>query len=526
LRCQPADGGRLLAEGIAASQNASDPVIEATADDSPGIKDRLVVLALAGVTAAATLAALWTTKSVDPIRSDTASYLYFEPTRTIGYPAFLELVRLATGRVALAAPLQTLLLGGSLFLLGWAFHNFIRRPAWSFAFQALLLASPLMWKTSASLLTEALSTACVALWCAQLLRMFRRETLNGVTLLVAISAIATVIRPSMVALFLATALFAFLRLRDGDRWRGLVLSGIGLALAWIVTPLAFHLINPAATATSPFARGILQHSLFCTPPTVGADPEAQFVEREAAPARQYVESAPFGIRPALRRFYSAQLRFGLIIPAIGRERGFDAGWQTDPIVSRIAWQRLGTNPLCYVGSVLAAHYRMATNQITLTPGEARETREFIATHPPIDVPVVAPLPYEQRIAKQAMAEIHGAGTAELPDRELSVPDKSPAILVWAGRILYSAAASLGLLALLVLFRRSSAEDETAVCAATIAVAFHGIIGITAIVELGLSRYSIPVWPLVCVMPAIVAIALSRQAARRPIITPAEPALQT
>jgi hypothetical protein len=83
-----------------------------------------------------------------------------------------------------------------------------------------------------------------------------------------------------------------------------------------------------------------------------------------------------------------------------------------------------------------------------------------------------------------------------------------------------------LLALLVLFRRSSAEDETAVCAATIAVAFHGIIGITAIVELGLSRYSIPVWPLVCVMPAIVAIALSRQAARRPIITPAEPALQT
>jgi hypothetical protein len=505
-------------------------VIEAAADDSPGISDRAVVLALAGMTAIAAIAALCVTRSVDPIRSDTASYLYFEPTRTIGYPAFLELVRLLTGRVALAAPLQTLLLGGSLFLLGWAFHNFIRQPAWALVFQALLLASPLMWKTSASLLTEALATACVALWCAQLLRMFRSESVKGIAVLVAISGVATIIRPAMVALFLATALFAFLRLRSSDRWIAMIVTGAGLALTWVASPIAFHLIDPAAPATSPFARGILQHSLFCTPPSVVGDPEEQFVEREAAPARQYVESAPFGIRPALRRYYSAQLRFGLIIPAIGREHGFNAGWQTDPIVSRIAWQRLGANPPCYAASVLVADYRMATNQITLTPGEARTTREFIATHPPATVPGLPPLPYEQRIARQAAAEAHGLAAAEAPDRELSVPDKSPAVLVWAGRILYSAAASLGLLSLLVLFRGWSAArqtDETLACVAAIALAFHGIIGITAIVELGLSRYGIPVWPLVCVMPGMVVVAMSRwgtaRAAQR--LGPAEPALQ-
>ena len=483
---------------------------------------------MAAMTLIVAIAALWLTRSVDPIRSDTASYLYFEPTRTVGYPAYLELVRLLTGRVALAAPIQTLVLGAALFLLGWSFHNFARRPSWSIAFQALLLSSPLMWKTSASLLTETLATACVALWCAQLLRMFRTSSAKGVAVLVAIAAIATMIRPSMIALFPATALFAVIRVQGRERWRALAATVAGMGLAWVATPLAVRLVYPTARATSPFARGILQHSLFCAPASVADDPEAQFVERAAAPARQYVQSAPLGIRPVLKRYYSAQLRFGLIIPALGREHGFDAGWQTDPIVSRIAWQRLGANPLCYAASVTAADYRMATNQITLTPREARRTRDYIETHPPVPLPTAAPLPYEQRIADRAAAEIHAAPNADQPNRELSVPDKSPAVLVWAARILYSAAAALGLASLVTLFRTSSlasARDETWKCVAVLGAAFHGIVGITAIVELGLSRYGIPLWPLVCVMPGIVAAALASRTAGRPVIIPAEPALQ-
>ena len=67
-------------------------------------------------------------------------------------------------------PVQMELLAGSLMAMGWRFYRFSQRPILAALFQILLLASPEMWKISALIMTEALATACVALWCAQLLR--------------------------------------------------------------------------------------------------------------------------------------------------------------------------------------------------------------------------------------------------------------------------------------------------------------------------------------------------------------------
>jgi hypothetical protein len=47
------------------------------------------------------------------------------------------------------------------------------------------------------------------------------------------------------------------------------------------------------------------------------------------------------------------------------------------------------------------------------------------------------------------------------------------------------------------------------------IAFHGTVAITAIVELGLSRYVAPLWPLVCSIIATAALGLfSRRRAAR------------
>ena len=127
---------------------------------------------MAGLCLAAYLGAAWITADVSPLRPDTPSYLYFDPSRSIGYPSFLWISRQLGGAV-LAVPLQMLVLTISLFFLGLAFFKYTGRPVLSVLFQLALVLSPEMWKFAAMLLTEATATAAVALWCAQLLRTVR-----------------------------------------------------------------------------------------------------------------------------------------------------------------------------------------------------------------------------------------------------------------------------------------------------------------------------------------------------------------
>ncbi len=97
------------------------------------LNNRQVVLGFAAMTVVALFAALWTTRAINPIRGDTYEYLYFDASRSVGYPAFLALIRLITGQVALAVPAQTLLLAGSLLTLAWSFHKICGRPSFSFS---------------------------------------------------------------------------------------------------------------------------------------------------------------------------------------------------------------------------------------------------------------------------------------------------------------------------------------------------------------------------------------------------------
>jgi hypothetical protein len=61
------------------------------------LSDQQVTLGLAVMTAVVLLAALWTARGVNPLRGDSYEYLYFDASRSVGYPAFLALIRLITG---------------------------------------------------------------------------------------------------------------------------------------------------------------------------------------------------------------------------------------------------------------------------------------------------------------------------------------------------------------------------------------------------------------------------------------------
>jgi hypothetical protein len=346
----------------------------------------------------------------------------------------------------------------------------------------------------------------VAIWCAQLLRMIRTPSLLGIGLLVAISFLGTIVRPPLEALFVATAVFALAAGPKIKRGRALAMIGAGMIAASVATPAALYLIDGTNTTSSPFARGVLQHTLFCSPGRTNPDPDASFVEQNAGPVRRYVATAPPDIVPVLKRIYSGQLRFGLIIPALGERHNQQTEWQTDPIIARVAAERVEANPLCYAQSVIAADYRMATYGTSVLPGAAARIRDFIVTHPPARVLTAPLLPDDRRQSLKAAKEFGEPPPFPVPPaRPFQLADKSPLILVAAARLLYAGTALVGLLSLLALMVRARIAPElrnTIAGAGAAGAAFHGMIAITAVVELGLTRYTVPVWPIACVLLGI------------------------
>jgi hypothetical protein len=472
------------------------------------LSDRQVVRIMAAMAAVVLLLALWATRTVNPLRGDSAEYLYFDPSRSVGYPAFLELVRLATGHVALAVPLQMVLLAGSFLLLGWSFHRLCGHPAFSLAFAAALLIQPGSWLVAAFIMTEALSTALVALWCAQLLRIIRAPSLGAVAL-AAISAMATAVRPPLVALFFGTALFVLVAGPARQRGKSLLIALAALVVAWAATPVAQFVIHGSAATTSPFARGVLQHTLYCAPHRVSNDPDSLLVEQDAAPVRHYIDAAPAGMREQLRREYSTPLRFGSIIPVLGRRHALDRRSQVDPYLARIAAERVRANPWCFAASAANEYARLAMFATDPTSEDARAINAYMRAHSPPEVPQIPVLPGDERMARAAAAEVHGKVSGLNPERQrLHVVGSIPLVALLPFRLLVASAALFGLLALAALPirpRLAPSLRPLVPASAALGLAFHAAIAITALVEIGFYRYLVPLWPIVCTLLALAVV---------------------
>ena len=479
--------------------------------------NRHVLLGLAAMTAVALFAALWTTRAINPLRGDSYEYLYFDASRSVGYPAFLAFVRLITGQVALAVPAQMLLLAGSLLTLAWSFHKFCGRPSFSFAFQAMVLSLAVMWHDAAFLMTEAISTALVALWCAQFLCVIKARPPLRAVVLVALSGLATMVRPSLVALFFGTAVFIFVAQPPRERRRALIIAGAGLILAWGATPVAQLLVHGSAKTTSPFARGVLQHTLYCSPDTVPREADSLFVEQNAAPVRRYIETAPPDLQIQLRRPYSTLLRFGLIIPVLGRRHHLNVRSQVDPYLLRIASERVKANPSCYVRRVAGEYVRMATFYSDPTKEDARRFNAFMEANPPVVVTQYPRLPGDELLVRQAASEVHNQASVQPSPQDLKIIAKIPFLAILPIRLIFGAAALVGLLSLVALLLRkwlAPQLQQIAPATAAMGIAFHGTLAITAVVEIGFFRYLVPVWPIVCTLVAVAVVSTIEAASRR------------
>jgi hypothetical protein len=332
-----------------------------------------------------------------------------------------------------------------------------------------------------------------------------------VLLLILLASLAAVVRPSSFALFLGTFLFIIVSLRSSKRRNAMALAGAAMVLAWGATPLAQLLIHGSANTTSPVARGLLQHTLYCTPSGTPGDADALFVEQSARPVRRYIETAPPDLQSYLRLAYSTVLRFALIIPVLGRRHDASVRSEVDPHLSRIAFERLRANPSCYAKSVLREYFWMAIFASDPTDDAARRLNAFIDAHP-LEVAQYPRLAGEERMRLRASEETEVEYPAPRPSpQELEINGKGPLFLILPFRVIFGGAALLGLLSIAALFFRKRLAPQLRQilpAMAAIGLALHSMLGVTAIVELGFWRYFVPFWPLVCTLVAVAGMGLS------------------
>jgi len=152
-----------------------------------------------------------------------------------------------------------------------------------------------------------------------------------------------------------------------------------------------------------------------------------------------------------------------------------------------------------------------------TKEEARRFNTFMAVHPPVEVVQYPRLPRDEQLVRRAATDVHNQFSRQPEPQNLKIVAKIPFLAILPIRLIFGAAALVGLLSLLALpFGKRLAPQLRQIVPATAAmgIAFHGTLAITAIVEIGFFRYLIPVWPIVCTLFALAVVGAIEAALRR------------
>jgi len=127
------------------------------------------------------------------------------------------------------------------------------------------------------------------------------------------------------------------------------------------------------------------------------------------------------------------------------------------------------------------------------------------------------LPGDERLVRQAANDVHNQFSKQPEPQNLRIVAKTPLLAILPLRLLFGAAAHIGLAALLVLPVRTwlaPGLQQIMPATAAMAIAFHGTLAITAIIEIGFFRYLVPISPIVCTMCAVALVGASGSLAVR------------
>ena len=430
--------------------------------------------------------------------------MYFGEDRPVGYPAFLWLIHSLTHSYQATRYLQLILLCISLGLLAYSFRLNGGPLFLSLLLELVLFANPGLLMLADQIMADSLSAACVALLAAATVALWRGARPSLIWALIALAAFAPLLRPVNIAFTPAVfcAILLYGRRLTVPRWAQAGLLVVAVLIAQQATPLAHALRHDSATITNPVARGLFQKTLFRQWPADAASGrcEGALIARDTAAIDAWLEQAPPTVKQAMENLYSGYLRFIVIIPEIVAIHHFENFSEADPILECYAMDRIKQDPGYFLRDVVDQFVRFLTYSTFVSQQRHDEIERYVAANPPPMPPPVARDDKDFQLRARALADTGSDQEVFTTiDTHFTVPKARPQLLR-LGLVAIQIAAAAGMLAgmvavLLALLRQRAGGGFAA--AGLMGIVFYGEMLITAVIEIAVPRYVLPLWPLIC-----------------------------
>lgn len=320
------------------------------------------------------------------VGGDAPSYINLDPSRPVGYGAFLNAAfKLGFGLNAIPLIQATFLLG-CLWVTACAWTAGTGRFALALVWQGLTMANVLLIQSSVYLIPDAISAALIMLALASWIGMATHYSRTRLCVLLLVCGVAGLFRPTNLLLLVVTG--SMLTCLPGLPGRERLIA-LGAAAAVSVLTLAasptfyFHRYGSVATS-SPAARGLLQKTLFTgwAPDAAATRCGGEVIETATRDVVRYLETTPPLERSILEDKYSNYLRFSVIIPELQNKFHFSSEGEANNLLACYVSARIKQDPLHFAARFAGDYLRLGLYLVFVDAQQRAQYETFVAANPP------------------------------------------------------------------------------------------------------------------------------------------------
>ncbi len=447
------------------------------------------------------------------VANDSASYLYFHPTRPVGYPFFLEAVHGVFGSYKITADLQLALAMVGIFAVARGIGSFLESGSTGLFLLIVSIANLPFLQATGSLLSEPLSFTLICAFTTATLHFVKCPSIAKSVLKSIFAALAITVRPVNIVLVLADIGLVLVnrKLAAKEQLASCALSGLLTAAALVATPLTHFAMYGSADGGSPLARGLFQKAFYVAP--VNAEKYRACVGSEVfdniTAARAYTDKAPPAFRRQLEYRLGDYIRFEYALNALAKAENVDSAWKIDDKLRCYFAAAWAEHPFELVKGDLREFFAMLTLRPFLLSAEIPAFQEYLTANPPpmptADVPA-ADVQMQQRLQSE-----FALPAAPPPDISYFVPKgRYNTILSAFSRLAASLCnlAPIVALAMLLWTKENSQRERLWVAAGLGLITIAGTL-ITSVSEFGLARYVLVYWTTMWASFTILALAVAK-----------------
>lgn len=458
------------------------------------------------------------------VGGDAPSYINLDPSRPVGYGAFLNAAfKLGFGLNAIPLIQATFLLG-CLWVTACAWTAGTGRFALALVWQGLTMANVLLIQSSVYLIPDAISAALIMLALASWIGMATHYSRTRLCVLLLVCGVAGLFRPTNLLLLVVTG--SMLTCLPGLPGRERLIA-LGAAAAVSVLTLAasptfyFHRYGSVATS-SPAARGLLQKTLFTgwAPDAAATRCGGEVIETATRDVVRYLETTPPLERSILEDKYSNYLRFSVIIPELQNKFHFSSEGEANNLLACYVSARIKQDPLHFAARFAGDYLRLGLYLVFVDAQQRAQYETFVAANPPPQPAASIRLGDQlsegfSRAGMVRPSDVRSDDAANLFDPPLARATL-PLLLLRVFQALALAISAVFLVRFLLEIVRLKRTTSDAVMVWSALVLQLNTIA-TAVFEVPLPRYMTPLWPLsvaVVLLAGWMAIPLARAALHR------------